>query len=186
MFNRIVLIGRLCRDPELKYLDNGTAVASLRLAVDQGYGDQKTAFFLDVSCFGKTAEFVGQYVAKGRLVSVDGRLQERKWTGRDGEEKKAFEVRADAVQGLDHGRSSASSDPKQEEAGDPYDPTQGRQQGYPQQRGAGGAGQGGYGQQQRRAPTGAGAGRGGSYRNSAPEPDAGGDGFDDYSDPFAE
>jgi single-strand DNA-binding protein len=105
MLNRIVLIGRLTKDPESRYTPNGIAVATLRIAVDrvtknQETGEKETDFF-DVVVWRRTAEFVTQYVTKGRLVAVEGRLQTRSWVAQDGTRRTAFEIQADNIHTLD-------------------------------------------------------------------------------------
>lgn len=110
MLNRIVLIGRLTKDPESKYTPNGIAVAQFRLAVDRGMRNQETGEketdFFDVVAWRRTAEFVTQYLTKGRLVAVEGRMQMRSWVAQDGSRRTAYEVSADNVQGLDRPRDA--------------------------------------------------------------------------------
>jgi len=108
MLNRIVLIGRLTKDPDSKYTPNGIAVAQFRIAVDRPTKNaetgEKETDFIDVVAWRRTAEFVTQYVTKGRLVAVDGRLQMRSWVAQDGTKRTAYEVNADNVQSLDRPR----------------------------------------------------------------------------------
>jgi len=104
MLNRIILIGRLTRDPELRYTPQGTPVATLGLAVerpstDKGSGRQTD--FIDAVCWRQTAEFAANYLSKGRLVAVEGRLQVREWVGQDGNKRRVAEVVADSLQALD-------------------------------------------------------------------------------------
>jgi len=86
MLNRIVLIGRLTRDPELSYTPQGTAVTSFRLAVDRQFssrdGERQTDF-IDIVCWRNSAEFAANYLTKGRLVAVEGRLQIREWVAQN-------------------------------------------------------------------------------------------------------
>ena len=110
MLNRIVLIGRLTKDPESRYTTNGIAVATIRIAVDrftknQETGEKETDFF-DVVVWRRTAEFVTQYVTKGRLVAVEGRLQTRSWVAQDGTRRTAYEIQADNVHTLDRPRDT--------------------------------------------------------------------------------
>src|SRR5438128_1830794 len=105
MLNRIVLIGRLTKDPESKYTPNGIAVAQFSIAVNRfsknpETGEQETDF-IDIVAWRRTAEFVTQYLTKGRLVAVEGRLQIRSWVAQDGTKRRSAEVVADNVQGLD-------------------------------------------------------------------------------------
>ncbi len=104
MLNRIVLIGRLTRDPEMKYTPQGIPVAQMSIAVDRITKDengQKETDFFDIVAWRRTAEFASQYLTKGRLVSVEGRLQTRSWVAQDGQKRKSFEVVADNINGLD-------------------------------------------------------------------------------------
>jgi single-strand DNA-binding protein len=102
--NRVVLVGRLTRDPEMRYTPSGVAVASMGIAVNRftknEQGDYETDFF-DVVAWRRTAEFAQNYLTKGRLVSVDGRLQNRSWVGQDGVKRTKTEIVADDIQGLD-------------------------------------------------------------------------------------
>ena len=80
MYNRIILIGRLTRDPELRYVPSGAPVASFTLAVDRPFRDQqgnRETDFIDIVAWRKLAEQVSQYMSKGRMVAVEGRLQIR-------------------------------------------------------------------------------------------------------------
>ena len=101
MLNRIILMGRLARDPELRHTQTGTAVASFRLAVDRDFKDkttgEKATDWIDVVAWRQTAEFVSRYFTKGRLAVVEGRLQMRDWTDRDGNKRTSAEVVADNV-----------------------------------------------------------------------------------------
>ncbi len=111
MINRVVLVGRLTRDPEMRTTTTGKSVASFSIAVDKrfkGAEDGQTADFFRCSCWEKTAEFVANYLTKGRLVAVDGRLQSRKYTDRDGNAREIIEVVAESVQGLDRPRDDAA------------------------------------------------------------------------------
>ncbi len=112
--NKVFLIGNLTRDPELRYAPSGTAVATLGLATNREYttqtGEKKQeTCFLRVVVWGKQAEACNQYLTKGRLVFVEGRLQYRSWDSADGQKKSALDVRADRVQFLSPPRSSAQS-----------------------------------------------------------------------------
>lgn len=100
--NRATLICRLTRDPELRHTKNGRAVATLRVAVNDG----PEPTFHDVVVWGRTAEVVCQYMRKGRLVHVEGRIQPRTWTDKDGNERRTVEVVANRVQFLSGGVST--------------------------------------------------------------------------------
>lgn len=104
MLNRIILIGRLTRDPELRYVPSGQPVASFSLAVDRPFTNQageRETDFIDIVAWRKLADQVSQHLSKGRLVAVEGRLQIRTWETQDGQKRKAAEVVADAVRFLD-------------------------------------------------------------------------------------
>lgn len=103
MLNRIVLIGRLTKDPELRYTPNGKAVASFTLAVDRPFKNQRgerEADFINIVVWGSQAENSANYLAKGKLAAVDGRLQIRTFDGQDGQRRWVTEVVADNVRFL--------------------------------------------------------------------------------------
>ncbi|NLB52659.1 MAG: single-stranded DNA-binding protein [Syntrophomonadaceae bacterium] len=108
MLNRVILIGRLTRDPELRYLQNGTAVASFTLAVDRKYNKEETDF-IDIVAWRQLAEHCANYLSKGRLVAVEGRLQIRSYEDKEGQKRKSAQVVADDVRFLDKGTSSAKT-----------------------------------------------------------------------------
>lgn len=100
MLNRIILMGRLTRDPELRHTQQGTAVASFTLAVDRdfkGQDGEKATDFIDIVAWRSGAEFVSKYFTKGRMAVVEGRLQIRDWTANDGTKRRSAEVIADNV-----------------------------------------------------------------------------------------
>ncbi len=103
MYNKIILIGNLTKDPELRYTPQGTSVCTLRLASTTKYksGDamKDDTLFINVVVWGKQGETAAQYLGKGRTVLVEGRLQERRWES-DGQQKSKFEVVANAVRFL--------------------------------------------------------------------------------------
>jgi len=110
LLNTIVLIGRLVRDPELRYTPGGVAVANIRLAVDRPFTNQqgeRETDFIDVVCWRKLAETVGQHLSKGRLVAVRGRLQVRSYENQEGQRRVVYEVVADTVRFLDRPDSGA-------------------------------------------------------------------------------
>ena len=103
--NRVVLVGNLTRDPELRHTPSGTAVCSLRLAVNSRRKDQTGQWvekpnYFDVTVWGQQGENCAQYLAKGRSVGVDGRLEWREWDAQDGTKRQAVEIIADSVQFL--------------------------------------------------------------------------------------
>ena len=104
MLNRIILIGRLTRDPELRYVPSGQPVASFTLAVDRPFTNQageRETDFIDIVAWRKLADQVAQHLTKGRLVAVEGRLQIRSYETQEGQKRKAAEVVADTVRFLD-------------------------------------------------------------------------------------
>jgi single-strand DNA-binding protein len=110
MYNRIILIGRLTRDPELRYVPSGAPVASFSLAVDRPFQNQqgnRETDFIDVVAWRKLAEQVSQYMSKGRMVAVEGRLQIRSYETQDGQKRKVAEVVADGIRFLDRARPGA-------------------------------------------------------------------------------
>lgn len=122
MLNRIILIGRLTRDPELKYTPNGTAVATFTLAVNRRFNKEQTDF-IDVVAWRQTAEFCANYGSKGRLVAVEGRLQVRSYESKEGQKRKATEVVADDVRFLDKaGAASAGGSGSNFSAPKEHDP----------------------------------------------------------------
>ena len=117
MLNKIVLMGRLTRDPDLRRTQSGTAVASFTLAVDRDYkpqdGERETDF-IDIVAWRGTGEFVSKYFTKGRIAVVEGRLQVRDWTDKDGNKRRSTEVVADNVY---------FGDSKRSESGTPAEPS---------------------------------------------------------------
>ena len=100
MLNKIFIMGRLTRDPELRRTQSGTAVTSFSLAVDRDFKSQsgeKETDFIDVVAWRSTAEFVAKYFTKGRMAVVEGRLQIRDWKDREGNNRRSAEVIADNV-----------------------------------------------------------------------------------------
>jgi single-strand DNA-binding protein len=102
-FNKVFLMGNLTRDPELRYLPNGTAVTSFTLASNRVYtlqtGEKKEeATFMRVVVWGKRAETCGEYLNKGSAAFVEGRLQNRSWVGQDGQKRNTVEIVAENVQ----------------------------------------------------------------------------------------
>lgn len=101
MLNKIFLMGRLTRDPELRHTPSGVPVTSFSLAVDRDFKDKQTGEkatdFIDVVAWRQTAEFVSRFFTKGRMAVVVGSLQLRDWTDRDGGKRRAAEVVADTV-----------------------------------------------------------------------------------------
>ena len=113
MLNRIVLMGRLTRDPELRRTQSGTAVTSFSIACDRDFKSQsgeKETDFIDIVAWRGTAEFVSKYFTKGRMAVVEGRLQIRDWTDNNGGKRRSAEVVADNIYFGDSKRDSAPGD----------------------------------------------------------------------------
>lgn len=125
MLNRIILIGRLTRDPELRYTPGGTAVTRFTLAVDRRpnkQGERETDF-IDIVTWQKTAETCANYLGKGRLVAVEGRLQIRSYDDNQGIRRKSADVVADTVRFLDwskEGQPPRTSGPGASSGGDDF------------------------------------------------------------------
>ena len=113
MLNRVNLMGRLVRDPELRQTTGGTPVATFTLAVEQDFKDKATgersADFIDCVAWRQTGEFVSRYLSKGRMAIVDGRLLARTWKDKNGNSRKTVEVVADHVYFADSRRESEAS-----------------------------------------------------------------------------
>lgn len=111
MLNRVVLIGRMANDPELRYTPSGIPVATFRLAVDRvpnAQGERETDF-IPIVAWRQSAEFVANYLTKGRLLAVDGRLQIRSWIAQDGTKRKSAEVVAETLKSLDRPKETTDS-----------------------------------------------------------------------------
>jgi single-strand DNA-binding protein len=109
-FNRAVLVGRLTRDPEIKYTPQGTQLAKFSLAVDRARQKGETDF-INITAWGKLAEICGQYLSKGKLVLIEGEIRTRSYETQDGQKRSSFEINANSMQMLgsksDGGSASA-------------------------------------------------------------------------------
>lgn len=115
MLNHIVTMGRLTHDPELRHTQSGLPVCSFSIACDRDYkgaDGEKATDFLDIVAWRQTAEFVSKYFTKGRMAVVDGRLQLRDWTDRDGNKRRSAEIVANSV-------NFGDSKPKEQEQAAP-------------------------------------------------------------------
>lgn len=125
MLNKIFIMGRLTRDPELRRTQTGTPVASFSLAVDRDFKDKSTGEratdFIDVVAWRQTAEFVSRYFSKGRMAVVEGRLQIRDWTDKEGNKRRSAEVVADQIY---------FGDSKRDGDGGGYSPSYSQDRGY--------------------------------------------------------
>lgn len=112
MLNQITIMGRLTRDPELRYTPSGTAVTSFTLAVERDYGGkdggEKPVDFIDCLAWRHTAEFVANYFSKGRMAIASGQLQARNWEDKNGNKRKSYEVVAQNVYFGDSKRDTES------------------------------------------------------------------------------
>jgi single-strand DNA-binding protein len=177
MLNRVILIGRLAGDPELKYTPSGVPVATFRIAVDRPLsaearqsGQEKQADFIDIVAWRQSAEFASNYLNKGRLVAVEGRLQIREYVTQDGQRRRAAEVVVDNLKGLDRPRDQSEGD-----SGGSYEQPQ-----------AAAPARGGY-DRTPAAPAAPPARTAAPARGGRPAPAADVyDNMDDLSDPFAE
>ena len=107
--NKVLLIGNLTKDPELRYTPNGTAVANIRIAVNRKFKDRsgelkEDTCFITVTAWDKQAEICNQYLQKGRQVFVEGILQSRSWDAPDGQKRSTIDVRAERIQFLSPGK----------------------------------------------------------------------------------
>ena len=111
MFNLVVLTGRLTADPELKTTQSGISVTSFSIAVDRRYrvGEERQTDFINVVAWRQQAEFVAKYFKKGNMIGIEGSIQTRKYTDKNGNNRTAFEVVANNVQFVETKRDSAPS-----------------------------------------------------------------------------
>lgn len=115
MLNRCIIMGRLTRSPELRRTQSGKAVTSVTLAVDRdfkGQNGEKETDFIDIVAWGNTAEFLCNYFSKGRMTVVEGRLQIRDWTDKDGGKRRSAEIVADHVYFADSKRDQEAAAPQ--------------------------------------------------------------------------
>lgn len=124
--NKVLLIGNLTKDPELRYTPNGTAVTNLRIAVNRKFKDRtgdlkEDTCFITVTAWDKQAEICNQYLQKGRAVFVEGILQSRSWETGDGQKRSTIDVRAERIQflsGTVKNESASGNEPGVKDAGD--------------------------------------------------------------------
>lgn len=112
MLNKVILIGRLTRDPEVRYTQSSKAVTTFDIAVDRPIANaqgQRETDFISIVTWGKLAETCGNYLNKGRLVAVDGRLQIRSYETQDGQKRRVAEVVAEGVRFLDRGKETGNA-----------------------------------------------------------------------------
>ena len=146
--NKVILVGNLGQDPEVRYMPNGNGVANITLATSDSYKDKNTGQMVDktewhrVVFFGKLAEIVGEYCRKGSQIYVEGKLQTRKWTDQQGQEKYTTEIVVDGFTGQMQMLGARGGD----QQGGGYQGNQGSQQSSGYQGNQGGQQSGGYGQ----------------------------------------
>jgi len=131
--NKVLLIGNLTRDPELRYTPQGTAVATLRLAVNRTFKDksgqaQRDTCFVNIVVWGQMAEVCNQYLQKGRQVFVEGRLQSRSWQNNEGKTRSVLEVVAVRVQFMPQGPRSTAPQEGVDLGQEPQEAFEGAQQ----------------------------------------------------------
>jgi single-strand DNA-binding protein len=129
MLNKIILMGRLTREPELRTTQSGVSVATFTLAVERDFqrGEERQTDFIDIVAWRGTADFVHKYFRKGQLVAVTGRLQSRKWEDKEGNKRVSFEVVTEEVHFAERKQdsyggppASASPQPKQQDDAPPF------------------------------------------------------------------
>lgn len=121
--NKVFLIGNLTRDPELRYTTSGVPVANLRIAVNRKFRDKngelkEDTCFVTVTAWDKQAEICNQYLAKGRPIFVEGRLQSRSWESPEGQKRSAIDVRAERIQFLNKPTKDGAAEDVTEESGE--------------------------------------------------------------------
>lgn len=97
MINKVILMGRLTRDPEMRHTNSGTPVTTFSIAINSGYGENQRTDFVNCIAWNKTAEFVTKYFTKGKMIIVIGRITTRSWETQDGKRAYATEVVANEV-----------------------------------------------------------------------------------------
>ena len=129
MLNKVILIGRFTRDPELRSTPQGTSTCSFSLAVDRSYqSGEKQADFINCVAWRQTAEFISKYFQKGNMVCVEGSIQTRSWQGDDGKSRYATEVVVDRTYFVESKKSATQSTEQStvyDAPATPYEPTQG-------------------------------------------------------------
>jgi len=123
-FNKVLLIGNLTKDPELRYTPQGTAVVNLRLAVNRRFRDKNQELkeetcFVTAVAWNKQAETCNQYLHKGSPILIEGRLQSRSWEDNSGQKRSVIEVRAERIQFLGAAPSKGAAEPSEERSQEP-------------------------------------------------------------------
>lgn len=125
-YNRVLLMGNLTRNPEVRYTPSGTAVADLGLAVNESYKDKagekhESTVFVDVVVWGRTAEVIAEYFQKGSPIFIEGRLQFDEWENQQGEKRTKLRVRADKFEFIGKGEKKTESTPHNAQTGSDKD-----------------------------------------------------------------
>ncbi|MEE1186001.1 MAG: single-stranded DNA-binding protein [Acutalibacteraceae bacterium] len=112
MLNKVVLMGRLTDNPELRHTSNDVALATFTLAVERNFrsGDERVTDFLDIVCWRNTAEYVSKYFVKGQLVAVEGSIQVRSYTDKNGNNRRAWDIVASQVYFAESRRDRSAND----------------------------------------------------------------------------
>ena len=110
--NKIIIMGRLTRDPEIRQTQNGKIISSFSIAVDDSYGDKKSVSFIEVKSFGKTAETISKYFSKGKMILLEGKLKQETWE-KDGKQYSKTLVFADGFTFLPEKKENQYQEPTQ-------------------------------------------------------------------------
>ena len=144
-FNKVIIMGNLTRDPEVRYIPSGSAVTELGLAVNRTWFDKASntkkeeVSFIDVTLWGRTAEIAGEYLSKGRPVLIEGRLQMDSWEDREtGKKRSKLKVVGEQMTMLGKGGDGGGGGGRQQQGGSGYQQQGGGGGGYQQQQGGGG------------------------------------------------
>jgi len=121
--NRVMIIGRLVRDPELKYTPNGKEVCNFSVAVNSWNGKEEVGNFFDCVIWGKRAENLTQYCKKGSVIGIEGRLQQRRWEDQNGNKRSTVEIVVDSAQFLSSRDSDSKGAPSAPVDNGPFDDT---------------------------------------------------------------
>lgn len=116
MFNKVIMMGRICSDPELKTTPNGTNVCTFRIAVDRHYtpkDEEKQTDFFNVVAWRQTGDFVNRYFSKGKMILIDGKMQTRQYTDKSGNTATWYEINAERVSFTGEKSGNASTEPAQ-------------------------------------------------------------------------
>jgi single-strand DNA-binding protein len=148
--NKVIIIGNLGKDPEMRYMPSGDAIANLRIATTDKYKDrggemQEVTEWHSVAFFGKTAEICGQYLKKGSQIYVEGSLRTRKWQDKDGNDRYTTEIRGDRMQMLGGRGGGGGGGGMADFDAPPDNATRGKPSGSGSGGASGGAGGGGFG-----------------------------------------